>query len=176
MAVLLGLCRTAVAENERAISAGLGYATFSTLGEAMNNMEPPALSPDWGGALSLTYERMIGSDFGLRADLAGGLFRGGNTMKQSRGSYAAIADVGVVFRFDILHVVPYAFGGLGAVASAGGPLDRGANVVLVVGGGLDWLRSRSRSYGLEVRLASFASDVTVVTVGVRATTRWGFFD
>ncbi|MBA3818535.1 MAG: hypothetical protein H0X17_06550 [Deltaproteobacteria bacterium] len=166
----------AAADAEQAVSAGLGYATFSAVGEvAMEGMEPPAVSPDGGGAISVAYERMIGSDVGLRGELAGGVFRGGNTAKQTPTSYALLADAGVVFRFDVLNVVPYAFGGLGTVTTGGGPIDSGTHFVLVVGGGADWLRSRSRSYGLEVRLASFGGDVTVVTVGFRATHRWGFF-
>jgi len=167
--------RPAAAEDERALSVGVGFATFSAPGEAEENMAPPAVSPDWGGALSATYERMIGSDLGLRAELAGGYFRGGNTAAQSPGSYALLADAGFVFRFDILHIVPYAFAGLGGVYSTGGPIDRDTSLVAVIGGGADWLRSRSRSYGFEIRLASFGSDITVVTIGLRGTQRWGFF-
>lgn len=165
----------AAAEDERALSVGIGFATFSAPGEAEENMEPPAVSPDWGGALSATYERMIGSDVGLRAELAGGYFRGGNSDAQSPASYALLADAGIVFRFDILHIVPYAFAGLGGVHSTGGPIDRDTSLVAVIGGGADWLRSRSRSYGIELRLASFGSDITVFTIGVRGTQRWGFF-
>src|SRR5262249_41364105 len=69
--------------------------------------------------------------------------------------------------------VPYLFGGLGGVVSGGGPIDRGADFVLVVGGGVDWLVSRERSLGLEARIASFGGDITVGTCGVRGTVRWG---
>lgn len=173
---LLGIAAgPAVAEDERALSFGVGLATFSAPGEAMPNMEPPAVSPTGGGVASASFERMIGTDIGLRAELAAGVFRGGNSKKQSATSYALIADAGVVFRFDILEYVPYAFGGLGAVASGGGPIDRDPSLVLVVGGGLDWLRGRTHSYGAELRLASFGGDVTVFTFAVRGTLRWGFF-
>lgn len=175
---LLLLCLTATpaaAENEQALSLGLGYASFSAPGEPDMNMAPTTVSPDWGTGLFASYERMIGSDLGLRAELAGSLFSGGNSDQQSALSYALLGDAGVVFRFDVLHVVPYAFAGLGAVASTGGPIDRGIDYLVVIGGGVDWLRSRSRSYGLELRLGSFAGDVTVATVGIRGTQRWGFF-
>ncbi len=66
-------------------------------------------------------------------------------------------------------------GGVGGVMSGGGPIDRGTDLVLVVGGGLDRLWSRKRSAGLEMRIASFGGDVTVVTIGLRGTTRWDFF-
>jgi hypothetical protein len=169
--------RPARAESEQALSIGLGWATFSALGEAMNGMEPPSLAPTIGGSLSVSYERHIGTEFALRAELVGGLFYGGGDEKkmQSQTSNALLADLGASLRFDVLKYVPYAFVGLGAVTTGGGPLDRGTDPVLVVGGGLNWLQSRARSYGLEARIASFGGDVTVVTVGLRGTTRWGYF-
>lgn len=165
------------AESEQAVSVGLGWATFSALGEAMDNMEPPSLSPAIGGSLAISYERHIGTDFALRAELVGGLFYGGadEEEQQSQTSNALLVDAGAALRFDVLKYVPYVFVGLGAVTTGGGPLDRGTDPVLVVGGGLDWLQSRARSYGLEARIASFGGDVTVVTVGLRGTRRWGYF-
>lgn len=170
------LASPAAAESEQALSLGINlFSSFSAPGEAKMNMAPPAVSPDYGTGLFASYERMIGTDLGLRAEIAGHVFRGGNSEEQSATSYAVLGDAGVVFRFDVLHVVPYAFAGLGAVTSSGGPIDRGLDYVVVVGGGVDWLRSRTRSYALEVRLASFADDITVASIGVRGTHRWGFF-
>ena len=54
------------AEGERALSVGLGWATFSIPGEAMGNMEPDSVTPDVGGALAVTYEHAIGTDLALR--------------------------------------------------------------------------------------------------------------
>jgi len=172
---LLALAAPAHAEGERALSASLGWAWFSTPGKAMKNMAPPDVSPDAGGALAVSYEHSIGTDIALRGELAGGMFYGGNAKQQSATSYAALGDVGGVFRLDVLKYVPYAFVGVGGVVSGGGPIDKGADLVLVIGGGVDWLASRSRSYGLEARIASFAGNVTVVTFGVRGTIRWGYF-
>lgn len=166
---------SARADDEQALSVGLGYASFSAPGVAMGKMEPPSVSPDWGFGASGTYERAIGSDLALRADLAAGLFRGGGTKDQSVTSYAALGSVGATVRFDILRAVPYAFGGVGAVGSMGGPIDRGLTYVLAIGGGVDYLFDRERSMGLEIRLASFGGDVTVLTANVRLTRRWGFF-
>lgn len=185
-AVALGLAAiaagagTARAESEQAVSIGLGWATFSTLAPPVGDMEPASIGPTIGGALGIAYERAIGTDFALRGELVGGLFYGHGVDDKGKqtgreASNALLADAGVAVRFDVLKVVPYAFAGLGAVTTGGGPIDRGTDLVLVVGGGADWLRSRSRSYGLEARVASFGGDVTVVTVGVRGTTRWGFF-
>jgi len=172
----IGLPRTAAAEGERAFSVGLGWATFSTPGEpTMENMEPPAITPSVGGALSLTYEHAIGSDFSLRAEGSYGMFYGGNTDKQTAVSHAVLGDFGGVFRFDVLKYVPYAFAGLGAVYTTGGPITGGSSLVLAVGGGLDVLVDRAKSWGVEARLASFGGDVTIFTIGVRGTRRWGYF-
>jgi hypothetical protein len=176
LVAIAALGTTAYAEGERAISAGVGWATFSTLGKSINRQAPPSLSSDIGGVLTVSYEHSVSTDISLRAELAGGAFYGGTQamQKQSNASFAALGDAGAVFRFDVLKYVPYAFAGLGGVISGGGPIDRGADFVLVIGGGLDWLRSRERSYGIEARVASFAGDITVVTFGLRGTVRWGW--
>lgn len=161
--------------DEQALSVGAGFATFSAPGEKMGEMTPPQVSPTGGGALSVSYERAIGTDVALRGELALGMFFGGSAAGQSSRSYAVLGDAGAVFRFDIFKYVPYAFAGIGAVSAGGGPIDRGTDLVLVIGGGLDRLWSRQRSAGLEVRIASFGGDITVVTAGVRGTVRWGFF-
>lgn len=166
---------TAQADGDRALSASLGWATFSATGKPVGKQAPPTLSPDVGGALAVSYEQSISTDLSLRAELAGGVFYGGGQAMQGKTSYAALSDAGVVFRFDVLKYVPYAFGGLGAVSAGGGPINRGTDFVLVIGGGMDWLQSRERSVGIEARVASFGGDITVVTVGVRGTVRWGFF-
>lgn len=180
--VLLGLALVAAAagpaaaEDERSLSATLSYAYFSTVGAMPEDgSEPPALASDIGGSLTLAYERMLGTDVGLRGSLTGGGFYGGEELEQSPRSYALLADAGVVFKLDILKYVPYGFAGIGGVVSGGGPIDQGLDFVVVLGGGLDYLITRQRSLGLEVRLASFGGDVTVMTAGVRGTVRWGFF-
>lgn len=165
------------ADGERAFSVEAGWATFSTTGKKVGSAAPPALSPDWGGNLALVFERELSSDLMLRAEAAGAFFKGGTQPKQMQTdtSYAGVGDVGLVFRFDVLRDVPYAFGAVGGVMSGGGPIDRGNDFVVVIGGGLDWLETRKRSYGFEAKLASFGGNITVFTVNVRATTRWGFF-
>ena len=165
--------RDARADDEQALSAGVGWASFSVPGVAMPKQAPPSLSPDVGGAVAVSYERAISTELSLRGEAAAGVFHGGQQGAQSPTAYAALGDVGAVFRFDVLKVVPYAFVGIGGMATSGGPIDRGATVTAVIGGGVDWLVDRHRSLGVEARLASFAGDITVVTVGVRGTVRWG---
>jgi hypothetical protein len=174
-AACLLVANSARAEGERALSAGVGWATFSAPGPADKNMEPTVIGTNAGGTLFGCYEHAIGTDFSLRAELAGGLFHGGNTDKQSPMSYAAIGDAGAVFRFDILRYVPYAFGGVGGILTTGGVLDGGAQLALAIGGGVDYLVDRGKSFGLEARFASFGGDVSIFTLSFRATTRWGYF-
>lgn len=161
-------------DGDRAMSASLGWATFSATGKPVGRQAPPTLSPDVGGALAVSYEQSISTDLSLRAELAGGVFYGGAQAMQAKTSYALLGDAGAVFRFDVLKFVPYAFGGLGGVSAGGGPIARSTDFVVVIGGGVDWLQSRERSFGLEARVASFGGDITVVTFGVRGTMRWGF--
>jgi hypothetical protein len=173
MIVLCALSAQAQAEHEQAFSIALGWATFSTPGKKTGTMEPPAITPDFGLSASLIYERSVSTDFSLRGELAGGPFWGGGPSGGT--SYAALGDLGVVFRFDVLKYVPYAFGGLGGLFTGGGSLDGKSEPVLAIGGGVDWLTSRERSWGLEGRLASFGGDVTVFTLSLRGTIRWGYF-
>ena len=173
--IVLLSARAVHAEGDQALSVSVGWATFSVPGKPVRNKVPPTLTPDFGGVLAVSYERSISTELSLRAEAAGGLFRGGNEAMEGKTSYAALGDAGVVFRFDVLNIVPYAFGGLGAAMAGGGPIDRSVDLVLVAGAGVDWLRGRERSYGLEARVASFGGDVTIVTAGVRGTLRWGFF-
>ena len=167
--------RVARADGDRALSVSLGWATFSVPGKAMANMEPPSITPDVGGTLGAIYEHSVSDDLSLRGELAGGMFYGGNDAKQSAVSYTGLADAGITYRFDVLKYVPYAFAGLGVVVTGGGPIERGTDLVLALGGGLDILSSRTRSWGVEARLASFGGDVTLFTLGLRGTVRWGYF-
>lgn len=175
LALLLAASGVARADSEKAASVSLGWATFSVPGATMDNMQAPSVTPDVGGTVAVMYEQMIGSDLGLRAEGAFGVFYGGQAEDQPATSYAGVADAGIVFRFDVLKYVPYAFGGLGAVKTWGGPIGSDLAPVLAIGGGLDILASRQHSYGFEVRIASFGGDVTVFTLGIRGTTRWGYF-
>ncbi len=175
IALLATPARDARAEGDRALSLGLGWATFSTPGKASGNQAPPDITPDVGGTLSVMYEHGISTDISLRGELAGQMFSGGASKGQSNTSFAGLGDVGAVFRFDVLKYVPYAFAGVGAVVSGGGPISRSSEFVLALGAGLDILTSRSRSWGFEGRLASFGGDVTVFTFGLRGSLRWGYF-
>jgi hypothetical protein len=153
--------------DESALSGTVGWAAFS-----FPDAEDPEvdITSYAGGALALEYERAFGESVSGRIELAGAVFH-----HEDGTALLGLGDVGVTYRFDVLKWVPYLFGGVGAVITDGGPLRGSIDPVIVLGGGLDILQSRSRSYGGEVRLASFAGDVTTFTLGFRYTIRWGYF-
>jgi hypothetical protein len=174
-AIIAALAGTAAAEGDRALSLGVGWATWSAPGKKVGAMAPPVLSPDGGVSLALVYEHAVGTDLALRGEVAGGVFSGGAQKGESNASYVVLGAIGAEVRFDVLRHIPYAFAEVGGVYSAGGPIARGGEFVLAIGGGLDWLASRKRSLGGELTIASFGGDVTVVTIGVRGSVRWGYF-
>jgi hypothetical protein len=170
-------------EGESALSVGAGYASYLIPG-----LEDTTAASTVGGYVALEYERTFGEAWSVRADVAGGGFGGGG------GSWMALVDGGVVYRFDVLKYVPYAFATLGVLATGGGPLSGdldddgerdcdpglsacagGPEPMLAIGGGLDVLRSREASWGIELRASSLVGDTTLLTVGARYTRRWGFF-
>lgn len=161
---------TADADGDHAVSASASWAAFSARGKKVGTMQPPELTSYVGGSLAGIYEWSLSSDFSLRAELAGAIFH-----RDGAASYVGLGDAGFTYRFDVLKYVPYAFVGLGGIVSGGGAIDRDATFVISLGGGLDVLVNRDRSWGIEARVASFASDVTVFTLGLRGTVRWGYF-
>ncbi len=151
-------------DGESALSASLGWATYASPDK--DNM---TVHPSVGGVVAVTYERGISEALSWRVSLAGGGFAGGGT------TGAGWVAGGLVYRFDVLKYVPYALVGVGGIGLGGGPLPGGVAPLLELGGGLDVLSSRDRSWGVEARLGSFAGDTTIFTVGVRRTWRWGYF-
>lgn len=152
-------------EGERAVSFGVGYATYAT----PSTEDDETLMPTGGAALAATYERGFGEDVAWRADLVLGGYFGGGTVG------AGLATVGLTYRVDVLKYVPYLEAGVGVLVRTGGPFETGAEPALRIGGGLDFLQSRARSYGIAVAMTSFASDTTTLAVSVRSTWRWGYF-
>lgn len=186
LAVVATAATAAVAhagEGESALSVGAGYASYLIPG-----LDEETTASTVGGYVAVEYERTFGEAWSVRADAAAGGFAGNGS------SWMGLVDGGVVYRFDVLKYVPYAFATLGVLATGGGPLagdlnddgERdcdpglsgcagGLEPMLAIGGGVDVLRSRESSWGIELRASSLASDTTLLTVGARYTRRWGFF-
>ncbi len=154
-------------DGESAFSVSLGIGTYSVPAE---DPDDEALAPLAGGVVGVSYERGISEALSWRVELWGAVYSGDGV---SGGGSAA---GGLVYRFDVLKYVPYGLLELGVVALDGGPLPEAQLAPVVqIGGGLDILQSRDRSYGVEARLASFAGDVTTVSLSGRYTWRWGYF-
>ena len=153
-------------DGENALSAGVGYGTFWTDVED----EDETASPTAGGVVTATFERGFTDYASWRVRAVGGLYAGGGT------SMTGLATAGLSYRFDVLKYVPYVAVGVGALVRGGGPFD-GTDVepALEIGGGVDWLRSRSRSIGLDVAVTGFAFDTTTLIATLRTTWRWGYF-
>ena len=173
--VICALAGVAHADGDRAFSVGGGYGTFSVPATVPPGQTPPTLSPDFGLVVDGVYAHGLSSELSLRAEALVGGFYGGAQKGESNLSYAALADVGALFKFDVLKYVPYAFAGLGPVVAGGGPIATDVTWVLAIGGGLEIESSRTRSWGIEGRLASFAGDITVFTFEYHRSCRWGFF-
>jgi len=169
--LLLALPRVAAAaDGESALSVGVGGGTFVLPG-AEEDDDP--ITPTAGGVLLLSYERGFGEAWSWRVDLAGGLYGGGGL------SWSGVAAAGIVYRFDVLKYVPYGLLEVGGAVVGGGPVPEAdspvLDPVLQIGGGLDVLRSRDRSWGIEARVATFGADLTTIAVTARYTWRWGWF-
>lgn len=164
--VLIALTGTAYAgDGETAVSASAGWGTYAT----PNPEEDATLSPSVGGGLAATYERGFGDYASWRVHGAGALYGGGGL------AATGVVTAGLSYRVDVLRYVPYAAVGVGGMVRTGGPFETGLEPVLEIGGGVDWLRGRDRSWGAEVSITGFASDTTTVAIRVRSTWRWGFF-
>lgn len=162
--LLVAAPATARADRERALSVSAGPASW------VHDDAGPTL----GGAAQLTIERAVTDAWWWRVDLAGGVHAIDGT------SWSAVAGAGVMYRFDVLKYVPYALLELGGAAVGGGPMsetdDSTAITPLVLGGvGLDVLRSRDASWGVEARAGGLLGDTAVFSVAARYTWRWGYF-
>ncbi len=152
-------------EGESALSPSLGWAGYAT-----TDKDGKAVSSTIGLGAGATYERGISEALSWRVSI----FGAGFTADKGR-SVAAWGAAGIVYRFDVLKYVPYVEVSVGGIWIDGATLHNGTDPLLELGGGLDILSSRDRSWGVEARLGSFAGDTTILTIGARTTWRWGYF-
>ena len=163
--VVTGATAAHADSDERALSFGAGFASYATPNSDMD----ATLSPTAGLAVSTSFERALGPEVSVVGDLSIAGYLGGGT------AGSALGTVGLVYRIDILKYVPYVAVSAGGLGVAGGPFATGVEPALRLGGGVDILQSRSRSYGLTVAMTSFASATTTLAIGLRSTWRWGYF-
>jgi hypothetical protein len=122
-----------------------------------------------GGIAAVEYERGLTDAFWLRLSGGGGLFSADGL------AWGAFGVAGVMYRVDVLRYVPWVSLGVGVIGVGGGSFATQAKALVEVGVGLDILQSTTLSYGVEIRVDSFASQVVWFTVGPRISWRWGYF-
>ena len=152
-------------EGENAVSIGAGYASYAT----PNPDEDEMLTPTAGATAAVTFERGFGDYASWRLRGAGAIYGGGGV------AGTGLVTAGLSYRVDVLKYVPYVAVGAGALVRGGGPFETGVEPALELSAGVDWLRGRARSYGLDAAITGFASDTTTLMVSVRSTWRWGYF-
>ncbi len=181
--VVLAALPAHAGEDESALSVGAGYASY-----VIPDGEDGSLASTAGLQLSVQYERGFAEAYSVRVSGALAGYVGGGT------SWTGQLAGGVVYRFDVLKYVPYAFAVIGGMVGGSGRLDGdldgdggadcdtgladcggGFEPLIGVGGGLDILRSRETSWGFEVQASAFVGDTALLSAGVRYTRRWGFF-
>ena len=150
------------ADGERALSLGLGYATYTQ----------PGYNPH-GAVLGMDFERGFSDALSWRVSGgAGAYYRNGL-------SFSGHLTIGLTYLFDVLKYVPYANVGVGGIViggdAGGGESDIDVSPLAEIGVGLDILRSRTASYGVYIRFETLLQETSFLTAGVRSTWRWGFF-
>ncbi len=159
----------AAGDGESAAAAGIGLGTW-VAPNPDEDAEETTISPTVGAVAQLGYEKGFAEALSWRVEAWGGVYTGGGT------SYAGLVAGGLVYRFDVLKYVPYALIELGGQVVSGGPLlETALEPVLQLGGGLDVLRDRQSSWGVEVRIGGFAGDTVTTSLALRMTRRWGYF-
>jgi hypothetical protein len=159
LGAVLGAAPAHAGDGESALGLSAVYAGLTI----------PEHEPE-GGGLVLDYRRGVTDVVWLRGSLTGAaLSHEGGT------SYLGQGVVGLTYALDILKYVPYVDLGLAATIVGGGGLDREVHPSIEAGVGLDVLVGRSLSWGPVARVAAFLDDSTLVSLGLRASYRWGFF-
>ena len=160
---LFAASRTHAAAGESAVSVGAGFGSFNVTQDAKD-------ISGVGGVVGLDVTYGVADAFWLRAAVSGGLYSA-DGQRTTGGS----GTLGVYYAVDVLRYVPYVVAGVGAFVAGGGAVDTKARLIIEIGVGVEVQESRALSWGIEARLASFASQATVFTVGPRISFKFGYF-
>ena len=125
-----------------------------------------------GGVLGVDYEYGLTDLIWLRASGGGGAFYDSTA---EAPAYAGYGEVGITYVLDVLRFVPHVDLGLGGIVMHGEDIEDPVQPLVSLGAGVDFLTSRSRSFGAFVRFESYLSRSAFFQLGVRASWRWGFF-
>jgi len=164
--IVISAAGTAQADSDlRGLSISAGYAGFDFgTGEAH------------GGVVGISHERRLSDKvpFAWRIAVTGGVHNADDMFFSGTGT------LGLSWLLsDTLKYVPYVLLNAGAVVTGGKDLTTDVAPRVEFGLGLDLLKSREFSYGVQVR-AELASPFSVSQTGMlivagRVTWRWGFF-
>lgn len=129
-----------------------------------------------GGVVGLSHDRRLSDKIPVawRVSVTGGAHQGDDLF------FTGSATLGLSWLLsDTLKYVPYVTLGAGAVVLAGPDIETDVVPRIELGLGIDLLKSRTFSYGIQIR-AEVASPFDIsqtgmLIVGGRATWRWGFF-
>lgn len=168
VALVLSPLPAAAVEGEQVLSVCAGYANLSIPQDAGDGSERDLGMH--GGMVQVDYERGLSETWSLRGSLSGGLYDGPVNLAYSG---ALVADL--LYRFDVIRYVPYLMGGVGLVSAFGEGVDTRYLPVVELGLGLDVLESREFSWGIEARWDTSYSFARYLTVGMKASWRWGYF-
>lgn len=160
---LLDATTALAAEGDRAVSAGLGYAGFALV-------QDDDTRSAHGATLTLEYEHGLSDTLGLRFGASGGPF-----FRAKGTAWAGAGTVGITYTWDVIQLVPYVSGSLGAIVAGSGGIGTEVKPLLQLGVGVDWLRSRELSFGLAAQVEVYLADMVYWSVGPRVTYRWGYF-
>jgi hypothetical protein len=160
---LFAASRAHAAAGESAVSVSAGLGGFNV---TQDNQDISGL----GGVVGLDVTYGVADALWLRAAVGGGLYSA-DGQRTAGGS----GSLGVYYAVDVLRYVPYVVAGVGAFVAGGGAVDAKARLTLEIGVGVEVQESRALSWGIEARLASFASQATVFTVGPRISFKFGYF-
>jgi len=143
-----GLVRPALAvEREQQLGADLGGAMLVVSGKS---------TPDVGGVAGVHFAYGLSDAFNLMAEAEWSLVAlhetGGASTLRTRPTWAANADVGVGYVFDVLRWVPYAGVLVGGYDLSGGTIA-GTRLLLgaVIALGCDYRLDRALSVGVALR-------------------------
>ncbi len=155
-----GHARAADGESALSLTAGFGSFTVSQGGDVSGS----------GGVLNLDYTYGITDAIWLRGAVGGGLYTASSQL-----TTGGTATIGLAYEVDVLRYVPYVTGSVGVFLAGGGAVDTKARLVLEVGAGVEIEEGKSWSWGIDARLASFASGATTFMVGPRISFKFGYF-
>lgn len=156
------LCSKASADRALVVRGGPARITGQLVDADANEVS----TVGYGGVAGISYEQDVTDALYWRID---------SDLSLSHGPLGmANIDAGLIYRFDVLRYVPYAGVGLGGMAVLDDEELRLTPALSAVAG-LDVLRSRSTSWGIEFQSTGLLANTTRIAITLRWGWRWNVF-